>query len=285
MLKKIKALGEAIKFSHTIFSLPFGLASILLLYKGQLPDWKKIGLIILAIIIARTAGMAFNRWLDYEIDRKNPRTKNWPHIRGEISLEWLKILAVFSSALFIIISYFINIWAFLLSPVVIFLLWFYPLGKRITYFPHFILGLIYFLIPIAVDIALNEEISLLAFLLGLAMASWVIGFDLLYSLADYEFDKKHGVKSLAVKLGPEKTLKISALMHFLTFISLVLIGFLHPKLGIIYYMGLFLLSVFLFYEHRLIKPHDLRKLNTAFFTLNAWISVLFFVIVAIDFLF
>lgn len=281
-MHKVKALADTIKFEHTIFALPFALASVLLLV-DRIPPLSKILLIVLALILARTAGMAFNRWLDYEIDRKNPRTRNWAHIKGEIPLEWVKLLAIFSSAAFILVSALINMLAFILSPVVVFLLWFYPLAKRITHFPHLVLGLVYFLIPIAVDIAVNERVSLLAILLGAAMATWVAGFDILYALQDYEFDKKHGVKSLPVKLGIEGAIKVARLLHLLTFIFLLLVGFLHPKMGVIYFIGLLLLAGFLYYEHSLIKPNDLSKIDKAFFTVNGWISVIYFLIVLLDY--
>ena len=229
--------------------------------------------------------MAFNRWLDYEIDKKNPRTRNWAHIRGEIPLEWVKLLAVFSSAAFIVVSALINTLAFILSPVVVFLLWFYPLAKRITHFPHLVLGVVYFLIPVAVDIAVNGRVSLLAVVLGLAMATWVAGFDILYALQDYEFDKRYGVKSLPVKLGIEGAIRVARMLHLLTFIFLLLVGVLHPKMGVIYFGGLLLLAAFLLYEHRLVKPNDLSKVNKAFFTVNGWVSVLYFLIVLLDYIF
>jgi len=263
-MQKVKALADTIKFEHTIFALPFALASLLLLV-DHIPPLSKIVLIILALVLARTAGMAFNRWLDYEIDKKNPRTRNWAHIRGEIPLEWVKLLAVFSSAAFIVVSALINTLAFILSPVVVFLLWFYPLAKRITHFPHLVLGVVYFLIPVAVDIAVNGRVSLLAVVLGLAMATWVAGFDILYALQDYEFDKRHGVKSLPVKLGIGGAIRVARMLHLLTFIFLLLVGALHPKMGVIYFVGLLLLAVFLYYEHRLVKPNDLSKVNKAFF--------------------
>lgn len=283
-MNKIKALADTVKFEHTIFALPFAAASLLLLV-DRLPSLKQVILIILAVVFARTAGMAFNRWLDYDIDVKNPRTRSWAHIRGDIPLEWVKILAVFSSAAFILTTYFLNWLAFLLSPVVVFLLWFYPLAKRITHFPHFVLGLVYFLIPVAVDIAVNGRVSLIAVFLGLAMACWVAGFDILYALQDYEFDKTHGVKSLPVKLGIEKSLKVARFLHLLTFLFLVLVGILHPKMGIIYFLGLLGVALFLVYEHSLIKPNDLSKINKAFFTVNGYISILYFLIVLLDWLF
>jgi 4-hydroxybenzoate polyprenyltransferase len=284
LVQRFKKLLEVIKFEHTIFALPFALASVALLAQKP-PSVEKILLIILALVLARTAGMAFNRWIDYEIDRKNPRTKVWPHIKGEVPLEWVKLLAIFSSAAFMVVSYGINMLAFILSPIVVFFLWFYPFAKRITYFPHLILGIVYFLIPLAVDVALNGRISLGALLLGVAMASWVIGFDILYALQDYEFDKKHGVKSLPVKLGKEKAIWVARLSHLITFLSLLGVGFIFPKLGFIYFLGFLILALFLIYEHSLIKPDDLSKLNKAFFTVNGWISVIFFLIVLLDIIF
>ncbi|RTZ68970.1 MAG: 4-hydroxybenzoate octaprenyltransferase [Aquificaceae bacterium] len=282
-MQKIRALADAIKLEHTIFALPFALASLLLLVE-KLPSPREFFLIILAVFFARTAGMAFNRWLDYDIDKKNPRTQNWAHIKGELPLGWLKILALLSSLAFIGVSYLLGKLAFILSPIVVFLLWFYPLAKRVTYFPHFVLGIVYFLIPIAVDVALNQRISPLAVVLGLAMATWVAGFDILYALQDYEFDKTHGVKSLPVKLGIENSLRVARFLHFLTFLFLLSVGYLHPKMGVIYFAGLTAIAGFLVYEHSLIKPNDLSKINKAFFTVNGWVSVVYFLIVLTDYL-
>jgi len=282
-MERLRALADAIKLEHTIFALPFALAGVLLLVEKPPSLWELI-LIVLAVVLARTAGMAFNRWLDYDIDRQNPRTQNWAHIRGELPLGWLKVLALLSSAAFIGVAYLLGKLAFTLSPLVVFLLWFYPLAKRITYFPHLVLGLVYFLIPVAVDVALNQRISPLAVVLGLAMATWVAGFDILYALQDYEFDRTHGVKSLPVRLGIENSLRVARFLHLLTFLFLLLVGYLHPKMGVIYFAGLTAIAGFLVYEHSLIKPDDLSKINKAFFTVNGWISVLFFLIVLLDYL-
>jgi len=282
-MERLRALADAIKLEHTIFALPFALAGVLLLVEKP-PSLRELILVVLAVVLARTAGMAFNRWLDYDIDRQNPRTQNWAHIRGELPLGWLKVLALLSSAAFIGVAYLLGKLAFTLSPLVVFLLWFYPLAKRITYFPHLVLGLVYFLIPVAVDVALNQRISPLAVVLGLAMATWVAGFDILYALQDYEFDRTHGVKSLPVRLGIENSLRVARFLHLLTFLFLLLVGYLHPKMGVIYFAGLTAIAGFLVYEHSLIKPDDLSKINKAFFTVNGWISVLFFLIVLLDYL-
>jgi len=162
----------------------------------------------------------------------------------------------------------------------LFLLWLYPYSKRFTYYPHLVLGAVYFLIPLGVDIALNSRISLDAVLLGFAMAFWVSGFDILYALQDLEFDLSHGVKSIPVKYGVEKALKISKLFHTFTFIFLLILGL--KSLGLIYLLGLIAIAFFLVYEHSLIKPNDLSKVNKAFFTTNGYISILFFIIVLLD---
>ncbi|RUM29731.1 MAG: 4-hydroxybenzoate octaprenyltransferase [Aquifex sp.] len=284
MMKKVRAYAELVKFEHTIFALPFALASVLILAK-EFPSLWKLFWILVALVSARTVGMAFNRLIDEPYDRLNPRTKNWPLVRGEVSKEEVRRIILVGSFVFIFSSFMLNFLAFLLSPVVLLLLWFYPQAKRITYYPHLVLGIVYFLIPVAVDVALNERISLTAVILGVAMAFWVAGFDVLYALQDYEFDKEVGLKSIPVKYGIENAIKIAKLFHFITFLSLLILGFTHRELGFIYFLGLFLIALFLVYEHSLIKPWDLSKINKAFFTVNGWISVLFFFIVLIDYYF
>nr|WP_164930826.1 UbiA-like polyprenyltransferase [Aquifex aeolicus] len=281
-MKKVRAYAELVKFEHTIFALPFALASVLLLAE-EFPSLWKIFWILVALVSARTVGMAFNRLIDEPYDRLNPRTKNWPLVKGEVSKEEVRKIILVGSILFVFASLMLNFLAFLLSPVVLFLLWFYPQAKRITYYPHLVLGLVYFLIPVAVDVALNERISLTAVILGIAMAFWVAGFDVLYALQDYEFDKEVGLKSIPVKYGVEKAIKIARLFHSITFVSLLILGFTHKELGFIYFLGLFLIAGFLVYEHSLIKPWDLSKINKAFFTVNGWISVIFFIVVLIDY--
>ncbi len=282
--KRLKLYCELLKLEHTIFALPFGLASIFILYKN-FPSFKKILYILFALIFARILGMSLNRFIDKPFDEKNPRTRLWPHAKGLIKDWEIKTIIFISSFLFIFFSYKINLLAFFLSPLVIFSLIIYPYAKRFTYFPHLFLGLIYFLIPIAIDIALNERISLLAIFLGIAMACWVSGFDILYSLQDLEFDKFMGLKSIPVKFGIKKALKISRFLHFITFLSLLLTGYLYPKTTWIYLGGINLLAIFLIYEHSLIKENDISKINKAFFTTNGIISIVFFIIIFINHLY
>jgi len=283
-MKRLKLYSELLKLEHTIFALPFGLASLLILYQ-EFPSWGKILYILLALVSARTLGMALNRLIDKPFDEKNPRTSVWPHARGLIKDWEIKLIILLSSLLFIIFCYQINFLAFLLSPVVILSLFIYPFAKRFTYFPHFFLGFVYFLIPIAIDIALNESISLLSLFLGIATACWVSGFDILYSLQDLEFDKESGLKSIPVKFGIKNSLRIAKLLHLITFFSLLLVGYFYYKATWIYFLGLSLIALFLAYEHSLIKENDLSKINKAFFTTNGFISIIFFLVILINHLY
>lgn len=281
MWKKLKYYSELIKFEHTIFALPFALASVVILMK-EIPKTKEILFIVFALVSARTAGMAFNRWLDKVFDEKNPRTSSWPHVAGLVTDWEIKLIIAISLFFFLFFCYLLNKLAFLLSPVVILLLFLYPLAKRFTFYPHLILGLVYFLIPIAVDIALNESVSKVAILLGMGMAFWVAGFDVLYSLQDYEFDLKMGLKSIPVKFGIKKAILLSRFFHLITFVSLLTLGFLYKEAGWFYFLGLILLAIFLVYEHSLISERDFSKINKAFFTINGYISIIYFFVILID---
>lgn len=281
MWKKIKFYGELIKFEHTIFALPFALASLVVLMR-EFPTKKEIFFVLLALVSARTVGMGFNRWLDKAFDEKNPRTSTWPHVVGLVKDWEIKLIIALFLGIFLLACYFINQLALLLSPIVILLLFLYPLAKRFTYYPHLILGLVYFLIPIAVDVALNEIISKEAILLGVAMALWVAGFDILYSLQDYEFDLKMGLKSIPVRFGIRRALLFARFFHLFTFFSLLMLGFFYKEAGWFYFLGLCLLALFLFYEHRLISEKDLSKINKAFFTINGYISIIYFIVVLLD---
>ncbi len=280
ILKKIKSYLELVKFEHSIFAVPFAISSIFTVEKG-IPPLEKIFWILIALIAGRTAGMAFNRLIDLPFDKLNPRSKNWASVSGLVKPFEILFIAIFSSLVLIFAAYQLNKLAFYLSPVAIILFIIYPLGKRFTYLVHLILGLIYFIIPIAVEIALKETVSLSSIFLGLAMAFWVSGFDILYALQDIEFDKKVGLYSIPSKFGIRKAILIARFFHFLTLIFLILTG-IYAKMGIIYFVGLFILTLFLIYEHSLIKENDLSKINVAFFTVNGYVSIVYMLIVILD---
>lgn len=280
MINKIKTYLELVKFSHTVFALPFALASVFMVEKG-LPNVEKIFWIIIALVFARTAGMAFNRYIDLPIDKLNPRSKNWASVSGKVKPTEIMLVGVISSAGFMYASYKLNMLAFWLSPVVILLLLLYPVGKRFTNYVHLILGSVYFLIPVAVSIALKGYVELSMIFLGVGMAFWVAGFDILYALQDYEFDKKYNIHSIPAKYGIGKSLVISRFFHGITFVSILIAGYL-SGMKAVYFIGVFILSIFLIYEHTLIKENDLSKINKAFFTVNGFVSIIFFIFVLLD---
>ncbi len=280
MVEKIKAYANLIKFEHTIFALPFVFASIFILEKG-LPSFEKIFWITVAVIAGRTAGMAFNRFFDLPFDRLNPRSKNWASVSGLVKPVEILSLAIISSLILVFSAYQLNRLAFYLSPVAILLLIIYPLGKRFTDFVHLILGTVYFIIPIAVSVALEGRIDPSMVTLGLAMAFWVSGFDIFYSLQDIDFDRKVGLHSIPAKFGIRRAILFARFFHLLTLIFLLLTGYL-ANMGLIYYLGVFILAGFLIYEHSLIKEDDLSKINMAFFTVNGYVSIMYFVFVLLD---
>ncbi len=279
-MSNLKEISELIKFEHTIFALPFGISAFLLLSHGF--DLWKFTIIIIALVLVRTDAMTMNRLSDLDLDKLNPRTQNWPHAKGSVSELELKAIIFITSYLFIIVSFMLNKLAFLLSPIVLLSIYIYPKAKRFTYMPHVYLGLVYFLIPIGVDVALNSHVSKEAILLGFGMGFWVSGFDMLYALQDYEFDLQHNVKSIAVWLGKEGAIKAARIFHILTFICLLGLHFMDNRLGVLYIIGLLAIAGFLIYEHSLIKPSDLSKLNKAFFTVNGYISIIYMLLIMLS---
>jgi len=280
LIDRLKLYAQLIKFEHTIFAIPFVLASVFIIEKG-LPPWDKVFWILIASIAGRTAGMAFNRFFDLPFDRLNPRSRNWVSVTGAVKTGEMILLAVVSSGILIFAAYQLNELAFYLSPVAVALLIIYPLGKRFTNFVHLILGGVYFIIPVAVSIALKGSVELSAVFLGLAMAFWVAGFDIFYALQDIEFDRKVGVHSIPAKFGVKKAIMFARFFHSLTLVFLILTG-IYGRLGIIYFSGLAVLAGFLIYEHSLIRENDLSKINTAFFTINGYISILYMLFVIAD---
>ncbi len=280
MIHKIKLYGQLIKFEHTIFALPFVFASVFIVEKG-IPPLDKIFWIVVAAVAGRTAGMSFNRFFDLPFDRLNPRTKNWVSSTGAVKAGEILALAVISSVILVFAAYKLNKLAFYLSPVALLLLIIYPLGKRFTNFVHLLLGAVYFIIPIAVSVALKGTVEISAVFLGLGMAFWVAGFDIFYALQDIEFDRKAGVHSIPAKYGIKKAILFARIFHLLTFVFLILTGY-YGELGYIYYGGLVILTGFLIYEHSLIRENDLSKINVAFFTVNGYVSILYMVFVILD---
>ncbi|MFB3851417.1 MAG: UbiA-like polyprenyltransferase [Acidobacteriota bacterium] len=270
--EKIKLTFSMIKFHHSIFALPFALISYFWASQEGF-DLRIFLLVVLAMVSARSVAMTLNRIIDYKYDAKNPRTKNWPLSKGELSKTFAYSFAILNFLLFEISALMLNKMCFYLSPLALFFLIIYSYTKRWTYFCHLILGFTDGIAPVGAWIAVKEEFSLESIMLCLAVTFWIAGFDILYALQDLEFDKKEGLKSIPVRFGIKKSLIISAVFHFLTYLFYLLAGFFFGA-GFLYYLGLLLILPLLVYEHLIIKPNDLSKINAAFFTINGYVSIL-----------
>ncbi len=287
MLNKLRLALAMIRFSHTIFALPFALGAGLLAARrtGALAEngWRWLLYILLAMIGARSAAMTFNRIVDLRYDRRNPRTQSWPLVSGALGLPFAWGFFLAASALFIFAAWRLNPLAFLLSPAALAIICFYSLTKRFTSFTHFFLGLSLGIAPIGAWVAVTGRIEWTALALGLAVLLWVAGFDLIYHCQDVVIDKELGLHSLPVKLGIKSALVISALLHLLMITVLVATGIM-LGLGYAYHSGIGLLALILAWEHTLVTPSDLSRVNAAFFTLNGWAAMLFLAAVTADFL-
>lgn len=269
-----------IKFPHTIFALPFAFMGAILAEK-KIPSLDKIFWITIAMVGARSAAMSFNRLADWRFDALNPRTKERALPRGLVTQLQVMAFIIITSAIFIYAASRLNDLAFKLSPLALFIVFFYSYTKRFTSFSHFFLGFSLSLAPIGAWIGIKGEIELPALLLGGAVIFWLIGFDTLYALQDIDFDKKIGLRSIPAKLGIKKSLYISRISHFIT---VVLLFSLYPilNLGFFYLLGLLAVIILLVREHSLVKEDDLSKLDLAFFNMNGYISVTIFLFTLVD---
>jgi 4-hydroxybenzoate polyprenyltransferase len=272
-----------IRFSHTVFALPFALGSMVVAASstGGFPGWRLFALILLCMVFARTAAMTFNRVTDWEIDMRNPRTAGRHKLIG-------KAVAIAtcaaSSLLFIASAAFINPICFLLSPVALALVFFYSLTKRFTHAAQFFLGLALSASPVGAWLAVTGSFAWPPIILAAGVLCWVAGFDMIYATQDVETDRREGLRSMVVWLGVPRTLSLAGWLHLGMLLSLVLFG-LSAALGSIYFLGLIPVPLLLLYEHRIARSLDLGKINKAFFETNAVIGLLFVVITAADRLF
>ena len=283
--------GGFVRFSHTVFALPFALAAMLVAARENRgwPGWKIFGLILAAMVCARTCAMAFNRIVDRKFDALNPRTANRHLPSGQISLFSAILLCALSAAGLIAASYFLNPLCFYLSPVALVLVCFYSLTKRFTDYTHVFLGVALALAPIGAWLAvkgLNVSISemLQMTLLAVAVVLWLVGFDIIYALQDYEFDKSHGLRSLVVAWGPQNALGAAFLAHIV--MCGVLLGFgLLCRFRIAYLIGWLVILACLVLEHWIARRRSLNWINLAFFRLNALVGIIFLVVVAAEVIF
>jgi 4-hydroxybenzoate polyprenyltransferase len=274
---RFKRILKFIRFSHTVFALPFAMGSMIVAAQG-LPSMRVVALILLAMVLARTAAMAFNRMADWEIDKENPRTAA-RHMLVSKRVGWS--LVVFPSAAFILVCWFINPLCFLLSPVALAIVYFYSLTKRFTSFTQVFLGLALGIAPIGAWLAVKGRFALPPLVLGSGVLFWLIGFDLIYAIQDYEFDRSKGLGSMVVKYGIAASLRLAQVMHAILLCCLFVFGIV-GGLGKIYFAALLLVLGALVYEHRAAARLDIAGINKAFFQSNAFVSVVFVVAVAAD---
>jgi 4-hydroxybenzoate polyprenyltransferase len=271
---KLRTTLEMIKFEHSIFALPFALVGAMLAVQGW-PTWRQVFWLIVAMVGARSAAMTFNRIADRKIDALNPRTKMRALPAGRLTLRFAVGFTVLSCGLLALAAWELSPLAFKLSPLAIAVLLLYSYTKRFTMFSHLVLGIADGLAPIAAWIALRNNISLSVLLLGAAVAFWVGGFDLIYACQDIDFDRRMGIHSFPQRFGVAAALYGSIACH-VTMVALLVAVIRLENLGWIAMAGLALMAALLAYEHWIVRPSDLSRLNAAFFNVNGYISLLFF---------
>jgi len=277
-----------IKFSHTVFALPFALIGFYLAYITYQPNdfFYKFFLVLLAMIFARSTAMAFNRYIDREIDAQNPRTKNREIPAGKISPEAAKRFITFNGMAFIVTTYFINEICFLLSPIALAVVLGYSYTKRFTWLCHYVLGLGLALAPVGAYLTISGKFDVITILMGCSVFLWVGGFDIIYALQDETFDKSNNLKSIPSKFGVKKSIIISRVSHFFSalFLSIVLIlmRIQFPEVGNLSIVGLIIFILLLIRQHWLVNEHNLANINQAFFESNGLASLLFGTLIIID---
>jgi 4-hydroxybenzoate polyprenyltransferase len=275
LLAKLRLTLEMIKFEHSVFALPFALTGALLAVRG-LPTWRQLLWLVVAMVGARSAAMTFNRIVDLRLDALNPRTQARALPAGRLSLPFAAGFTMVACAVLVLAAYELNPLAFKLSPVAIVVLLGYSFTKRFTVLSHLILGLCLGMSPAAAWIALRGDLSVSVLLLGAAVTLWVAGFDIIYACQDVEFDHALGLHTIPRRYGIRAALYTSAAAHLVTLALLIVVARLE-NLGWLAWAGLGAVGVLLAYEHALVKPSDLSRVNAAFFTVNGLLSLLFFV--------
>ena len=260
-----------IKFSHTLFALPFALLAAVLAARG-VPSWPTLAKILLAMVGARSTAMAHNRLTDRAIDAANPRTASRALPSGVLTVGFVRVFLAASVALFLMAAASLNRATLLLSPVALALLFFYAYTKRFTWLSHVVLGLCLALAPVGAWIAVTGSIAWPPILLGLAVLLWTAGFDILYALQDEEHDRKTGLQSLPARWGTRTALTVSAVLHAAMIPLLLAVERLSGG-GLVFTAGILATAAALLYQHAIVKPGDLSRINAAFFTANGFVSV------------
>ena len=272
-----------VKFSHTVFALPFALIGFTLavIYEQQTFHWHLFVLMLLCMVFARSAAMAFNRYLDRKFDALNPRTAKREVPAGVIKPQHALIFTIVNCVLFVVATYFINTICFYLSPVALFVILFYSYTKRFTALCHLVLGAGLALAPIGAYLSVTGYFSFLPLLFSFAVFTWVSGFDIIYAMQDEDFDRGQKLHSIPTALGKNRSLMVSNALHVFSALFVIAAGYL-GQFGMLYWVGVAVFTGLLIYQHLLVKPDDLSKVNIAFMTTNGIASIVFAVFVILD---
>jgi 4-hydroxybenzoate polyprenyltransferase len=276
-LERLHNYAALVRFSHTVFALPFALSSVALAWPKHPVTLRALLWILVAMVSARTAAMGFNRLVDRKFDALNPRTAGWELPQGRVRVREAIALTIVAALVFILAAYQLNWICFVLSPVALAIVFFYSLTKRFTWASHLFLGLALALAPIGAWLAVSgtpidlTELFVPSYL-ALAVVFWLAGFDIIYSLQDREFDRTQGLYSIPVRFGVAAALQLSTLFHLGTIAFLALVG-LTAEMGLIYWLGFLGVALVLLWEHRIVTPTDLSRINRAFFDFNAYVSI------------
>ena len=281
-LRPLVTTLRMIKFEHSVFALPFALIGALLAANG-LPTGRQILWIVVAMVAGRSAAMAFNRIADRSYDARNPRTAQRELPTGQLSVGFAWVFTLVASAVLILAAWQLNPLAFKLSPLVLAILLAYSYTKRYTVLTHWVLGACLGMAPAGAWIAVRGSLDWLVLPLSLAVLCWVAGFDIIYACQDVEFDQKAGLFSLPARIGIGRALGVAKILHAVMLLLLMELALL-ADLGIVAILGLAVTAVLIAYEHSLVKPDDLSKVNAAFFTVNGYISVLLLLFWGVDIL-
>lgn len=279
----MKKYMSLVLFAHSIFALPFAFIGFFLAINTTQFDfeWSLLGLMLVCMVTARNAAMAFNRYLDRDIDALNPRTAVRDIPAGRISPKQALTFTIINCVVFIIATYFINPMCLALSPIALFVVLFYSYMKRISPLCHLVLGLGLGLAPVGAYMVVTGQFHIVPILYGLAVLTWVSGFDIIYALQDEDFDRENGLNSIPANFGGAKALRISEVLHVLSFILIVL-PVLYIEVGLLYYIGVAFYGALLIYQHRIVSLTDLSRVDRAFMTTNGIASVVFAVFYLLD---
>lgn len=285
MSSTVQKYLSLVKFSHTIFALPFAMVgfSLAIFYDHQTFTWQKLLCVVLCMIFARSAAMGFNRYLDRNVDAKNPRTAMREIPSGAISAKNALGFVIVNCILFIATTYFINPICLALSPIALFVVLFYSYTKRFTALCHIVLGVGLGLAPIGAYLAVTDYFDVLPVILGFAVMTWTGGFDIIYALQDEEFDRGEKLHSIPSALGKKGALRVSRILHAVTTILMLTFGYF-GNFGILFWIGVTIFIGLLIYQQSIVKPHDLSKVGLAFGTTNGVASVLFAIFTILSFL-